>query len=59
MPDDTNTWCYDDIKVKHGTDFIRGYSKQLIIYRGPPKGNEMKILLDNSMKRYSDYVIYV
>jgi len=59
MPDDTNTWWYDDIKVKHGTDFISGYGKQLIIYRGPPKENEMKILLDNSMKRYSDYVIYI
>jgi hypothetical protein len=59
MPDDTNTWWYNDTKVKHGTDFIRGYSKQLIIYNGIPKENEMKILLDNSMKRYSDYVIYV
>jgi hypothetical protein len=59
MPDDTNTWWYNDTKVKHGTDFIFGYSKQLIIYNGIPKENEMKILLDNSMQRYSDYVIYV
>ena len=59
IPEDTNTWCYDDLKVKHGTNFIRGYSKQLIIYHGIPKDQEMKILLDASMKKYSDCVIYL
>lgn len=59
MPDDTNTWMYNDTKVKHGTDFIRGYGKQLIIYRGAPKEAEMKELLDSSMKQYSDYVLYI
>ena len=59
MPDDTNTWCYDDIKVKHGTNFIRGFSKQLIMYYGITKEQEMKTLLDTSMKQYSDYVIYL
>jgi hypothetical protein len=58
MPDDTNTWWYNDVKVKHGTDFIRGYGKQLIMYRGAPKDSEMKTLLDNSIKQYADYVIY-
>jgi hypothetical protein len=59
MPDDTNTWCYDDNKVKHGTNFIRGYSKQLIMYYGIPKEQEMKLLIDNSMKKYADYVIHL
>lgn len=59
MPEDTNTWIYDDIKIKHGTDFIRGHSKQLIIYRGAPKEAEMKELLDSSVKQYSDYVLYI
>jgi len=58
MPDDTNTWWYDDTKVKHGTDFVFGHNKQLIMYRGSPKESEMKILIESSIKQYSDYVIY-
>jgi hypothetical protein len=58
MPDDTNTWWYDDTKVKHGTDYIRGHGKQLIMYRGIPKEEQMKVLIEDSMRQYSDYVIY-
>lgn len=57
MPEETNTWWYDDTRIKHGTDYIIGYGKQLIMYRGAPKEDQMKELLDNSMRQYSDYVI--
>lgn len=58
MPDDTNTWWYDDNKVKHGTEYVLGHQKQLIMYRGVAKENQMKTLLDDSMKQYSEYVMY-
>jgi hypothetical protein len=59
MPSDTNTWCYDDVKVKHGTKFTRGFSKQLVLYYGIPKEPDLTTLIDDSIKKYSDYVIYL
>jgi hypothetical protein len=58
LPEDTNTWWYSDTKVKHGTDYVTGYQKQLIMYRGAPKETEMSALLEKSMNKYSEYVIY-
>jgi len=58
LPEDTNTWWYNDSKTKHGTDYINGYKKQLILYRGITKENEMQSLLEKSMQQYSEYVIY-
>jgi hypothetical protein len=58
LPEDTNTWWYDDAKVKHGTDFHPQYKKQLIMYTGLIK-ESLESVLDDSMQKYSDYVIYV
>lgn len=58
LPKDTNTWWYSDTNTKHGTDYITGYQKQLIMYRGAPKETEMSALLEKSMNKYSEYVIY-
>jgi hypothetical protein len=58
LPEDTNTWWYDDAKVKHGTDFYIGYKKQLVMYQGLIK-DSLESVLENSIQKYSDYVIYV
>jgi hypothetical protein len=58
LPEDTNTWWYDDAKVKHGTDFNPQYKKQLIMYQGLIK-DSLESVLENSIQKYSDYVIYV
>jgi hypothetical protein len=58
LPEDTNTWWYHDTKVKHATDFYAGHTKQLIMYHGLIK-ESLESVLDDSVQRYSDYVIYV
>ena len=58
LPEDTNTWWYDDAKVKHGTDFNAQYKKQLIMYQGLIK-DSLGSVLEDSIQKYSDYVIYV
>lgn len=58
MPDDTNTWWYDDNRIKHGTEYIFGHEKQLIMYRGVARENQVKTLLDDSMSHYSNYVLF-
>jgi len=59
LPEDSNTWWYHDSKVKHGTDYIPGHNKQLIMYRGVVKEDKMEALLNESVQRYSDYTIYL
>ena len=59
LPEETNTWWYDDSKIKHGTDFYPNHDKQLIMYRGTLKKDLLSTVLDNSTQKYLDYVIYI
>jgi hypothetical protein len=59
LPDETNTWWYDDSKIKHGTDFYAGFSKQLIMYRGPIKADSITSMIDDGIKQYPNHVVYI
>jgi hypothetical protein len=59
LPEETNTWWYDDSKIKHGTDFYPNHDKQLIMYRGTLKKELLSTVLDNSTQKYFDYIIYI
>lgn len=58
LPTETNTWYYNDLKVKHGTDLRQGHKKQLIMYRGVIKENQLDDLLKKSMDKYSNYCLF-
>jgi hypothetical protein len=59
LPDETNTWWYDDAKIKHGTDFYPGFNKQIIMYRGPVKTELLTSMLDTGIKQYPNHVVYI
>jgi len=59
LPEETNTWWYDDAKIKHATDFYEGYSKQLIMYRGTIKQPLLSSMVNQGVNKYPEYVIYV
>jgi len=58
LPEDTNTWMYNDHKSLHGTDFYMGHSKLLIAYYGKIKDDVLDKNLAESVPLYHDYVIY-
>jgi hypothetical protein len=58
LPEDTNTWVYDDFNVSHGTDFYIGHSKLLIVYYGLIKEDMVHKNIDDNIHKYGDYVIY-
>lgn len=58
LPEDTNTWMYNDHKSKHGTDFYQGHSKILIAYYGKIKDEVLDKNLEENLQNYNDYVIY-
>lgn len=58
LPDETNTWYYNDLVTKHGTDLKPNYTKQLIMYRGAIKENQLDTLLEKSITKYKDYCLF-
>lgn len=58
LPEDTNTWIYNDHKSLHGSDFYIGHSKLLIMYYGTIKEKILDENLEKNLIRYKDYVIY-
>jgi hypothetical protein len=59
LPEETNTWWYDDAKVKHGTDFYPGFNKQLIMYRGTIKTESITSMIGAGIKQYPTHVVYI
>lgn len=59
LPDDTNTWWYDDSKIKHGTDYYSGFNKQLVMYRGKLKPEQMNSMIKEGLEKYPNNTIYL
>jgi hypothetical protein len=59
LPIETNTWWYDDAKIKHGTDFYPNFNKQLIMYRGTVKTDSITSMIDAGIKQYPNDVVYI
>lgn len=59
LPKETNTWYYKDSLIKHGTDFNPGKFKQLIVYRGKIKEQQLNDLLRVSISKYENYSILI
>jgi hypothetical protein len=58
LPTETNSWIFSDHKSKHGTDYFLGHSKLLISYYGKFKNDLYSLIIDQSRKKYNDYIIY-
>lgn len=59
LPPDTNTWLWDDSISLHGTTFIKGYRKILLIFEGQVKDGQPEKAFTDSKKKYEDYIIYI
>lgn len=59
LPEDTNTWYYNDKLLKHGTDYTNGQNKQLIMYRGKIREDKLDFLLKKSIEKYRDYSLFI
>ena len=59
LPEETNTWWYDDAKIKHGTDFYPGFSKQIIMYRGTVKTDLITAMIADGVKKYPNHIVYI
>lgn len=59
LPEDTNTWYYNDKLVRHGTDYTNGQNKQLIMYRGKIKEDKLDVLLKKSIEKYQNYSLFI
>jgi len=58
LPETTNTWYYNDIKLKHGTDYYKNYTKQLIMYRGRVKEDILNYQIQKSVEKYKKFAIF-
>lgn len=59
LPEETNTWYYNDTVIKHGTDFTPGKYKQLIVYGGKIKEQKLFEMLNDGIARYKNLSILV
>jgi hypothetical protein len=58
MPDTTNTWFYRDADCKHGTDFIPGHKKILLMPFGPLKPGFLEKIEADAEQKFKDYTLY-
>ena len=58
LPNTTNTWLYGDHTSEHGTDFIPGHTKILLMFFGPLKEGFLDQILKTGDKKFKDYTIY-
>ena len=58
LPPDTNSWIYPDHESLHGTDFKPPYKKILLMFFGTLKLGHPKTSFDNSLAKYTDYIIF-
>lgn len=57
LPEETNTWYYNDLTLKHGTDYTHGQFKQLIVYFGKIKEQKLAEMLEDSVSKYRNLSI--
>jgi hypothetical protein len=58
LPTNTNSWIYPDHESKHGSDYDYRYKKILIMFYGTIKENKIKMSIEQSKKKYPEYIIY-
>jgi hypothetical protein len=59
MPQETNTWMYDDSEMMHGSDKKPNLFKVLLMYYGKPIPAKVTALANRSMAKFSEFVIKV
>jgi hypothetical protein len=59
LPDDSNTWMYNDHLSLHGADYYPEHNKLLIMYYGKIKYDVLDLNLQENLNHYKDYIIYV
>jgi hypothetical protein len=57
LPNDTNTFCWNNEDFLHGADFNPQYRKILVVVKGWVDLDRLELLLDKSIAKYPDYVI--
>lgn len=57
LPNDTNTFCWNNEDFLHGADFDPKYRKILVVIKGWVDLEKLEPLLDRSIEKYSSYVI--
>lgn len=59
LPNDTNTFAWNNEDYLHGADYDPQYRKILVVIKGWVDVNRLEALLDRSIEKYPDYVIRV
>jgi len=53
----TNSWVWNNLRVKHGSVYTPGYKKILVIATGILNIEKYEEVIDNSITTYKDYCV--
>jgi hypothetical protein len=53
----TNSWAWNNLRVKHGSVYNPGYKKFLVISTGIVDPKKYETLMDKSINLYKDYCV--
>lgn len=57
LPDDTNTFAWNNEDYLHGADFDPQYRKILVVVKGWVDIDKLEMLLDKSIEQYPDFIL--